>query len=224
MMHAVARHRIHPHHHQEYTMHIHPLARTLLSAALALGAANSQAADFNFTGNLFNNTDRVEVLFDLASAGNVRLWTDSWSAGLNFDPISTLWVQAGNDFTFVQEVDDSDPPIAIGQGFYDTGHAIDGLAAGRYRLSVGPSFLEPFAKGNLYSQGFTQDGTMPTPIAQWNQPSYDANNNDQKGTFYSIHLSGVDSASVTAVPEPEAFAMLLAGLCLVGAVARRRRQ
>ena len=162
------------------------------------------------------------MFFDLATPGNVRLWTDSWSAGLNFDPISTLWVQSGNDFALVQEVDD-DSSIANGQGAYDTGHAKDGLAAGSYRLSVGASFLEPFAKGNLYSQGFTQDGTTPTPIAQWNQPSYDINNNDQKGTFYSIHLSGVDSASVTAVPEPEAFAMLLAGLCLVGAVARRRR-
>lgn len=204
-------------------MQIHPLARTLLGAALALGAASSQAADFNFTGNLFNNTDRVEVLFDLANTSNVRLWTDSWSAGLNFDPISTLWVQAGKDFAFVQEVDD-DSSIAIGQGSYDTGHAIDGLAAGRYLLSVGPSFLVPFASGTLYSQGFTQDGTTPTPIAQWNQPSYDPNFDDQKGTFYSIHLSGVDTASVTAVPEPEAFAMLLAGLCLVGAVTRRRRQ
>ena len=56
-----------------------PLARTLLGAALALGAAGSQAADFHFTGNLFNNTDRVEVFFDLATPGNVRLWTDSWS-------------------------------------------------------------------------------------------------------------------------------------------------
>jgi len=31
------------------------------------------------------------------------------------------------------------------------------------------------------------------------------------------------SASITAVPEPETYAMLLAGLALVGAIARRRR-
>ncbi|MTV36175.1 PEP-CTERM sorting domain-containing protein [Duganella radicis] len=33
-----------------------------------------------------------------------------------------------------------------------------------------------------------------------------------------------DSSSVTAVPEPETYAMLLGGLALVGAVARRRKQ
>lgn len=35
---------------------------------------------------------------------------------------------------------------------------------------------------------------------------------------------GIASASVTAVPEPETYAMLLAGLGLMGAVARRRKQ
>lgn len=203
-------------------MQMHPLAHAALSAALSIGAAGAQAADFNFTGNLVNNTDRVEVLFDIASPGNVRLWTDSWNAGQNFDPISTLWVRSGNDFALVQEVDD-DSSIANGQGDFDTGHAIDGLPAGSYLLTVGPTFLVPFASGLLYSEGFTQDGTPPTPIAIWNQPGYDINNNDQKGTFYSIHISGVDSASVSAVPEPETFAMLLAGLGLVGVLARRRR-
>jgi hypothetical protein len=35
---------------------------------------------------------------------------------------------------------------------------------------------------------------------------------------------GIASATVTAVPEPETYAMLLAGLGLMGAVARRRKQ
>jgi hypothetical protein len=35
---------------------------------------------------------------------------------------------------------------------------------------------------------------------------------------------GVGSYEVTAVPEPETYAMLLAGLGLVGAMARRRRK
>ena len=34
----------------------------------------------------------------------------------------------------------------------------------------------------------------------------------------------LDNISVTPVPEPETYAMLLAGLGLMGAVARRRRQ
>ncbi|MBP6505549.1 MAG: PEP-CTERM sorting domain-containing protein [Rhodoferax sp.] len=35
---------------------------------------------------------------------------------------------------------------------------------------------------------------------------------------------GSPGAIAAAVPEPETYAMLLAGLALVGAVARRRRQ
>ena len=35
---------------------------------------------------------------------------------------------------------------------------------------------------------------------------------------------GIASAAVTAVPEPETYAMLLAGLGLMGAIARRRKQ
>ncbi len=196
------------------------LLRALLFAASTLGAAGSHAADFNFTGNLYNNTDRVDISFDLGTAGAVKLWTDSWRDGLNFDPISVLWTKSGNDFALVQEVDDDDT-VAPGQGYFDTGHAFAGLSAGSYLLSVGPSFAVAYASGTMYSQGFTHDGTAPTPIGQWDQPSFDINNNDQKGTFYSIHLSGVDAASITAVPEPESIALLLAGLCLVGAASRR---
>jgi hypothetical protein len=37
-----------------------------------------------------------------------------------------------------------------------------------------------------------------------------------------LHFANMDAASVTAVPEPEAWAMLLVGLGLVGIAARRR--
>ena len=36
--------------------------------------------------------------------------------------------------------------------------------------------------------------------------------------------SAIDNLSVTAVPEPESYAMLLAGLALVGGLAQRRKQ
>ena len=37
------------------------------------------------------------------------------------------------------------------------------------------------------------------------------------------HGFNVGSASVSAVPEPETYAMMLAGLGLMGAIARRRK-
>jgi hypothetical protein len=40
----------------------------------------------------------------------------------------------------------------------------------------------------------------------------------------SAYGPALDNVSVTAVPEPESYAMLLAGLGLMGAIARRRKQ
>ena len=42
-------------------------------------------------------------------------------------------------------------------------------------------------------------------------------------SYYGDNSGGV-SLSITAVPEPETYAMLLAGLGLMGAIARRRKQ
>jgi len=204
-------------------MQQHSLSRALLGATLVLATAGAQAADFQFTGDLVNNTDRIHITFNLASASDVGLWTDSWNSGQNFDPVSALWVKSGSDYALLLEVDD-DGSVAPGQGDFDTGMSFTGLAAGQYLYTVGPTFLEPFASGQLLSQGFTQDGTAPMAITLWNQPGYDINNNDQKGTFYRIQLSGVDSAAVTVVPEPGSVAMMLAGLGLVGAALRRRRR
>jgi hypothetical protein len=199
------------------------LSTAMLGSVLAFCAASASAADYQFRGNLSYNTDRVGIRFDATGSGDVRLWTDSWSNGTNFDPISVLWKQTGNDYTRVLEVDDDDT-IAAGQGFYDTGMAFSGLAAGHYLYVVGPSFVEPFANGNLLSDGYTQDGSTPIPISLWNQPSYDPNANDQKGSFYKIHLSGVDNAVMAAVPEPTSVAMMLAGLGFMGGIVRRRKR
>ena len=47
---------------------------------------------------------------------------------------------------------------------------------------------------------------------------------DAIGTMSGVPLNQVITAQVAAVPEPETYAMLMAGLGLMGAVARRRRQ
>jgi hypothetical protein len=66
------------------------------------------------------------------------------------------------------------------------------------------------ATGSLLSQGFAYSNQTPIPLSQWNQPSYDPNANDQKGGYWQLHFSGVDS--VSAVPEPAAAWLLLVGV------------
>jgi hypothetical protein len=196
--------------------------RGLAAAAAALSLSVSPpagAADFTLSGLISFHNDVVHIDFSLAQpATNVRLWTDSWQGGLNFDPVAALWQAAGSDFNLLDEVDDDDG-IAPGQGFYDTGFNLPALAAGNYRVTVAAAFNG--ANGNLLSQGFNYGGEAPILLSAWNQPSFDPNANDQKGGFWRLNLSGVDQASV--VPEPAAWLMLLLGLMVVAPALARSR-
>lgn len=128
---------------------------------------------------------------------------------------------------FVAAVDD-DVSVAAGQGFFNTGFSEASLAAGEYLLTIGAS---PYvAAGNLLSQDFAFDPAYGpidvTPIAQWSQPSYDPNRNDQKGTAWRVNLSGVSNATlVSAVPEPSSALLLalgIAGFGIAGTLKRKR--
>jgi hypothetical protein len=192
--------------------------RGLATLALAGALAGAHAANVAVNGNLLHNTDVVRIDFAVAAPGNVTLWTDSWLAGVNFDPTLALFDSA---FGLVTVGDDTSDPAALlpGQGGFDSQISLSGLLPGVYHLALTASGND--AIGPTFGDGFSLAGTTPVPISEWNQPSYDINANDQKGTFWQVHLDGV--ASVSAVPEPSELALMLVGLGGVGVVARRRR-
>ena len=193
-------------------------ATALASAALST-ALPALAEDFTFSGEIRFHNDVVQIDFSLAApATDIRIWTDSWFGGLNFDPAAALWRATGSDFTRLAEVDDDDS-IAPGQGFYDTGFVLPNLAAGSYRVTLVAAFNA--ANGTLLSQGFSYGSQTPILLTDWNQPSYDPNANDQKGGFWRLNLSGVTQASV--VPEPAAWQLLGLGLLLAAPAFLRRR-
>jgi len=79
---------------------------------------------------------------------------------------------------------------------------------------------------NSYASGlsFMRIDALATGIAKSTYSPYVDNGNDVKIYFdvtQGLSISAVPA--VTPVPEPESFAMLLAGLGLIGVVARRRR-
>lgn len=214
-----------------FTMTTHPfhfkplglpaLRHIALALAVSAGLASpgAQAADFTRSGSLVYNTDVVQIDFTVSTSGAVRLWTDSWQAGLNFDPVLGLFSATG---ALLQVGDDTSDPAALlpGQGGYDSQLLLPALAAGQYRLTLSASSNDPL--GPTLADGFLLAGTVPVLISEWNQPSYDINKNDQKGGAWQVHLDGVDAVSV--VPEPASQALLLAGLLAgVAVVAARRR-
>lgn len=196
------------------------LNRNFAAALLAAGALSSaQAADFAFAGNAEYNTDVVSINFSLAAdSADFKAWTDSWAAGLNYDPVLQLWAQVGNDYSLITEVDDDDQ-VGAGQGSLDAGIQLGSLSAGQYLLTL--SAADNYAKGAWLSAGFTLDGTVPIAIPDWTQSSSNPNFPDQKGTLWSVKLGSVDQAAV--VPEPSSWALMGLGLVGLLVVSRQRK-
>lgn len=189
----------------------------LLGSALlaAVAAAPSHAADFSFSGTIRYQKDVIEIPFTLLQdAGNVKVWTDSYLNGVNFDPITAVW----KDGVRVGENDDA-PSIAPGQTKFDSGLTFSSLSAGNYLFTI--AAYNNWANSNQLSQGFRFDHDAAIPLADWNQPA----SHRGMGPNWSVHLSGVDGATPPPpVPEPESYAMLAAGLGLLAFVARRKKQ
>jgi PEP-CTERM motif len=197
------------------------LSTVLTAVALAASAAAANAADFHFTGNITYNTDVIRVAFHLDNpTTGVKVWTDSFQSGVNFDPITAIW-DVSNGAVLLGQDDDNDS-VGPGQTYYDSGFVLGALGAGDYLFTI--AAYPNFANGNLLTDGFRLDGTAPIAIGDWCQP---ASNNctNQKGTYFSVWLSGVDAATPppTAVPEPETYALMLAGLGVTAWMARRRK-
>lgn len=187
------------------------------ASALLLTAVGTQAVTVTLSGRLVAHNEIVRIDFMLPAAADVKIWTDSWLSGLNFDPTAAVWAQTGNEHTLVAAVDDDDT-VGSGQGFYDAGIVLPALAAGRYLVTLATAINGPI--GTLLSQGFAYDSEAPIALSLWNQPTYDPNLNDQKGGAWSINLSGVQQAAL-AVPAPGSVVLVALALGLMAASSRR---
>ena len=187
--------------------------RIFAALAAALLASSAQAASFSYTGSFTQDNGKAGYSFTLGSAGTVTLTSLGYAGGTNaagqtiaaggFDPVFTLYNSSGFD---IAEVDDGTGPDPVYSAT---------LGAGTYTLyltqynNFGPASLPGF---------FAFDG----------QPNFrggfvDFYGNERNGNW-ALDISGVDSVTTAAVPEPAAWALMLAGFGLVGSAARRRQR
>lgn len=107
------------------------------------------------------------------------------------------------------------PAISLGSGAWTPLNAVGtGMAAGVYANGVAK-----FSWNGTYGTGYTLDYTATVPA------------NDASGfgsVQYALHLTGLagclDCTAADPIPEASTYAMMLAGLGLVGFAARRRKQ
>lgn len=175
--------------------------KTLLASAVVaftlLSSAAAQATTFQFS-YLFSGGPVVTGTFDGVASGNL------------ITGLSNISVYADGS-----DIADSTPLQSYSYDFF-TGDwtpggtaSFDGTANNFIFADDGKfSFTRYFGIASLYSPSPTDDAELSLA----------------SGAFYQEGGAGTVAAhwSVSAVPEPETYAMLLAGLGLVGFAARRR--
>lgn len=191
----------------------------LAAGCLMAAGASSQAALINFTGEIDYHNDVVYTYFSLnQGTENVRVWTDSFQDGANFDPITALWSADGNR---IAENDDNSNINPATQTVYDSGFDLSFLDAGDYIFTV--ATYNNFSNSTLLSDGFLFDSQDPIALEYWAQPANDVG----MGKNWSVWLDGVDTASnpgaddPVAVSEPGSLALVATGL--LGLALRRKK-
>ena len=192
------------------------LPAAILAVGLFSAAAAVQAATIEYTGTLSNGTDIGQGWFEVNNAfdnSGVTLFTDYFNTGVitptsNFDPFLAVWNAQGDLIAFNDNINNLNWNSSIDLGV---------VADGKYYFTISNSPYAPVCMGNIASCNFSQGFDMYQPVAGNWDDFRPGNHNVGYGGDWSVTVTGV-------VPEPETWAMLLAGLGMVGAVARRRRQ
>ena len=197
------------------------IKKTLVCAAIAASAFAAQAQNLVVNGSFEDNSITAGHWITVPSALG-------WTGTPNIEIRNSIAGNAQQGSNFV-ELDTSGNSgmfqnVAASAGWYQLSFwysAREGVAAGSNGLN--------FTFGNL-------SGSVLANVAGaasgnvWQQ--YTANVLLSGGTtsliFNAIGASdslggSLDNVSVTAVPEPETYAMMLAGLALMGTIARRRK-
>lgn len=176
----------------------------LIGSLMLMFVGSAQAGLYNFSGNLEYHNDVIYTYFSVEKdATNVRVWTDSFKSGVNFDPITALWTAKG---VLIAENDDNESVNPVTQTVFDSGFILSNLAAGNYVFTM--TRFPNFAINTSLESGFRFDSEAPIPFKDWAKSI----GSENLGSFWSVWVDGVDRASNPSVPAPAS--ILLFGLGL----------
>ena len=174
--------------------------KKMLAISLLGLSSIAQANSYTFIGNLANYNDVVKINFSLAqAASNVRVWTDSFMNGDNFDPIVGLWNGATGAKT---AENDDNATIGPGQTYFDSGFKLTSLAIGDYFLTV--ARFPNFSKGENFSDGFSSNSSGFNSDSNESEHTIDS----KTKTAYRVNIDGVELTTnenqLSNVPLPNA--------------------
>ncbi len=195
-------------------------SKTMLMLAIAGASLGANAADLITNGNFETYSGGAVIGFTTVNAGSVALagWT---VGGTSVDIVNGNYgAFSGNGIDILG----TPGPGSVSQSFASTVGQTYLLTFDVSRNGNTNPYIDVSFNGGLATQYLGGTSAAPSHYTF----SYLANNSSTTLTFSSVGSgdSGavLDNVSVTAVPEPETYAMLLAGLGLIGMVRRRKNK
>ena len=188
-------------------------------AGLAASLCPAFADTVLFSGN-FTTDDNLEgFAFTLTGASTVTIRTLSFANG-GFEPILTLFDAAGGLLT--QDTTGGTAPGACGPRAIDpvSNFCLDAyiqtpLSAGNYLAFL--TEADNVANGPTLADGFLHqgEGNFTGPEFTGNPGSFVLFDTSQRASDWSVEISGLETTSISAIPEPGGLPFLLCACAIL---------